>query len=69
MIDEEEDVTRGFSRWREATATSPSGWHLGHYHAIIQDDTILCCSTKFLDIVVQPSRAYHVPDGSKQSMS
>jgi hypothetical protein len=56
----EEDVTRGFRRWREATATSPSGRHLGHYRAIIQDDTLLRCLTKFLDIVVQrgisPSR-------------
>jgi hypothetical protein len=29
------------------------GRHLGHYRAIIQDDTLLRCLTKFLDIVVQ----------------
>jgi hypothetical protein len=50
---EEEDVKRGFGKWREATSTSPSGRHLGHYRAIIQDDILLRCLTKFLDIAVQ----------------
>ena len=49
----EDDVKRGFGRWREATSTSPSGRHLGHYRAIIQDDDLLYCLTKFLDIIVQ----------------
>jgi hypothetical protein len=43
------DVKRGFGRWREQTSTSPSGRHLGHYRAAIQDDTLLRCLTKFLD--------------------
>ena len=38
-----EDVRRGFGRWRETTSTSPSGRHLGHYKAIIQDDTLVDC--------------------------
>jgi hypothetical protein len=50
---EEADVKRGFGKWREATSTSPSGRHLGHYRALIQDDILLSCLTKFLDIVVQ----------------
>ena len=29
----EDDVKRGFGKWREATSTSPSGRHLGHYRA------------------------------------
>ena len=49
----EADVKRGFGRWREATSTSPSGRHLGHYRAIIQDDDLLYCLTTFLDIIVQ----------------
>jgi hypothetical protein len=49
----EDDVKRGFGRWREATSTSPSGRHLGHYRAIVQDDTLLLCLTKFIDLVVQ----------------
>jgi hypothetical protein len=49
----EDDVKRGFGRWREATSTSPSGRHLGHYRAIVQDETLLLCLTKFIDLVVQ----------------
>ena len=49
----EDDVKRGFGRWKEATSTSPSGRHLGHYRAIIQDEDFLNCLTKFLDIIVQ----------------
>ena len=33
----EEDVKFGFGKWEESTSTSPSGRHLGHYKAIIQD--------------------------------
>ena len=47
------DITKGFGKWREATSTSPSGRHLGHYKAIIQDPTLLDCLTKFLSITVQ----------------
>ena len=50
---EEADIKRGFGRWKEATSTSPSGRHLGHYRAIIQDEMLLRCLTKFLDIVVR----------------
>ena len=46
-------MKRGFGRWREATSTSPSGRHLGHYKAIVQDDTLLLCLTKFIDLVVK----------------
>ena len=48
-----EDVTKGFGQWREATSTSPSGRHLGHYKALIQDPMLLDCLTKFLSITVQ----------------
>ena len=46
------DVLKGFGRWRESTSTSPSGRHLGHYKAIIKDETLLDCLTKFLSIAV-----------------
>jgi hypothetical protein len=36
-----EDVIKGFRKWKESTATSPSGRHLGHYKAIIQNETLL----------------------------
>ena len=49
----EDDVKRGFGRWREATSTSPSGRHLGHYRAIIQNETLLYCLSTFMDIIVQ----------------
>jgi len=47
-----EDVLRGFGGWRESTSTSPSGRHLGHYKALLKDDTLLDCLTKFLSIAV-----------------
>ena len=31
------DFISGFKKWKERTATSPSGRHLGHYKAIIRD--------------------------------
>ena len=48
-----EDVIKGFRKWKESTTTSPSGRHLGHYKAIIQDDTLLDCLTKFLSLSTQ----------------
>lgn len=47
------DVTKGFKKWKESTATSPSGRHLGHYKALLQDDILLECFTKFLSIAMQ----------------
>ena len=48
----EVDVIHGFKRWRETTTTSPSGRHLGHYKALIQDSMLLRCLTKFLNIAL-----------------
>ena len=48
----EADITRGFKAWRESTSTSPSGRHLGHYKALIQDPTLLDCLCKFLNIAI-----------------
>jgi hypothetical protein len=48
-----DDVTKGFRKWKESTATSPSGRHLGHYKAIIQNDTLLECLVQFLTIATQ----------------
>lgn len=48
----EADIRRGFGRWKEATSTSPSGRHLGHYKAIIQHDTLLGCLTQFMSVVI-----------------
>ena len=31
-------MRKGFKIWTESTATSPSGRHLGHYKALVQDD-------------------------------
>ena len=36
-----EDVRYGTSKWKEKTSTSRSGRHLGHYKAIIQEETLL----------------------------
>ena len=33
----EAELGRGFKSWRETTTTSPSGRHLGHYKAIMQE--------------------------------
>lgn len=46
------DIKKGISSWKEATTTSPSGRHLGHYKAIVQDPSLLECMSKFLDIAV-----------------
>ena len=49
----EDDIRRGFGTWKESTATSPSGRHLGHNKAIVQDPTLLRCLTQFMNIVIQ----------------
>ena len=49
----EDDIRRGFGTWKESTSTSPSGRHLGHYKAIVQDPTLLRCLTQFMNIVIQ----------------
>jgi hypothetical protein len=33
----EADFISGFKDWKESTSTSPSGRHLGHYKAIVND--------------------------------
>lgn len=37
----EDDIRKGFGTWKESTSTSPSGRHLGHYKAIVQDPILL----------------------------
>jgi hypothetical protein len=49
----EDDVKKGFGKWKEATSTSPSGRHLGHYKAIVQNPVLLECMTKFLSIAIE----------------
>ena len=48
-----EDVRYGIGKWKEKTSTSPSGRHLGHYKAIIQEETLLTCMTQFLNATIQ----------------
>jgi hypothetical protein len=48
-----EEIASGISKWKESTSTSPSGRHLGHYKAIIQDHTLLKCLTQFMYIAVK----------------
>ena len=33
-------MRKGFKIWTESTATSPSGRHMGHYKALVQDDNM-----------------------------
>ena len=33
-----EDFKAGYKKWHERTTTSPSGRHLGHYHALLAPD-------------------------------
>ncbi|KAI2506261.1 hypothetical protein MHU86_8196 [Fragilaria crotonensis] len=47
-----DEVIRGFTGWKEQTSTSPSGRHLGHYRALIQDPILLKCFVYFINIVV-----------------
>lgn len=44
----EEDICRGFKTWSETTSTSPSGRHLGHYKALVQEPTLLRCFSRFI---------------------
>jgi hypothetical protein len=37
----EDEVKWGFTKWTESTTTSPSGRHLGHYKALVQDPMLL----------------------------
>ena len=48
----EDQVQNGFKTWRETTSTSPSGRHLGHYRALVTDDTLRYCLTTFLNIAI-----------------
>ena len=47
------DITKGFKTWKEMTTTSPSGRHLGHYKALIQDPILLQCLHNFLNIAIE----------------
>jgi hypothetical protein len=49
----EDDITKGFGKWKETTSTSPSGRHLGHYRAIIKHPLLLECLTKFMSISIE----------------
>ena len=33
-----DELRKGFKLWKESTATSPSGRHLGHYKSLVGDD-------------------------------
>ena len=54
-----EDITRGFKGWKESTSTSPSGRHLGHYKAIIQDPILIESFRQFFNIAI--SRGISIP--------
>ena len=58
-----EDIIHGFGGWKESTSTSPSGRHLGHYKALIQDPMLLDCFCKFFNIVI--SRGLSIPRWSQ----
>ena len=47
-----EDAIKGFQKWPEATSTSPSGRHLGHYKSIIQHPILLHCMVSFMNIAI-----------------
>ncbi|KAI2505051.1 hypothetical protein MHU86_9407 [Fragilaria crotonensis] len=53
------DIVKGFKSWKETTTTSPSGRHLGHYKAMIQDKMLLECFRKFMNIAI--SRGISIP--------
>jgi hypothetical protein len=55
----EDNVENGFRKWPESTSTSPSGRHLGHYKAIIQNRDLLRCLVQFLNIAI--SRGIAIP--------
>lgn len=61
-----EDVRKeGFACWRELTSTLPSGIHLVHNKAFIQDKTFLQCVTSFLDVTLYHGIAISL-DGVQQ---
>ena len=33
-----EEIKQAYRKWKESTNTSPSGIHLGHYHALLVND-------------------------------
>ena len=43
----EQDVAQGYKKWREATTTSPSGRHLGHYKALLRTNKELQVAETF----------------------
>ena len=47
-----EDFSKGIRNWKESTSTSPSGRHLGHYKALIQDEILLECQVKMMNIAI-----------------
>ena len=51
------ELCRGFKSWGETTITSPSGRHLGHYKAIIQEPTLRSFLLKFLNIAIQSGKS------------
>jgi hypothetical protein len=48
----EADICRGFRTWSESTSTSPSGRHLGHYKALVQEPTLLRCFSRFINVAI-----------------
>lgn len=52
-----DDIVQGITKWKEATSTSPSGRHLGHYKALIQDPTLLKCMTMFMYVAIKSGTA------------
>jgi hypothetical protein len=55
----EKDIRTGIAKWKESTSTSPSGRHLGHYKAIIQDPMLLKCLTLFMHVAIKSGTAIH----------
>ena len=47
-----DDFKKGILQWKESTTTSPSGRHLGHYKAIVQDVMLLESISTFMDIAI-----------------
>jgi hypothetical protein len=58
-----EDIKKGITCWKETTTTSPSGRHLGHYKAIVQDPMLLDSLAKFMDIAI--TRGISIPRWQK----
>jgi len=49
----EGDYIDGFKKWTESTSTSPSGHHLGHYKAIVNDPLKATRDLNFVDLYVK----------------